>query len=276
MTQTNDTYFNNLWKIDAEELIGNESHYVILDCRFSLAGPEKGKNSYLEQHIEGAFFVDLEQDLSAPVQANEFGCFEGGKHPLPNLNELREHLRQIGINDQTKVVLYDQSLPMFAARAWWMLRLLGNDHCRILNGGINAYTAAGGTTTAQQTARTQPASSWQSVVRNHWIIDRNHIIDGHFPLVDARAADRFAGNNETLHPMAGHIPGALNAPFTEHFVEGMLSENGPNWPKNAIHQCGSGVTACVNLWVDALKGRQELPLYVGSWSDWCAYLATTR
>jgi len=276
MTQTNDTYFNNLWKIDADELIGNERDYVILDCRFSLAGPELGRESYHTQHIEGAHFIDLEQDLSAPVSANEQGCYEGGKHPLPNLNELREMLRCLGINEQTKVVLYDQNLPMFAARAWWMLRLLGNDYCRILDGGIDAYHAAGGTTTSQPTNLDQPARPWHSSVREHWIVNRNQVINGRPTLVDARAADRFAGNNETLHPMAGHIPGAINAPFTEHFEQGLLTKSGPTWPKDATHQCGSGVTACVNLWIDALKGRKELPLYVGSWSDWCAYLATKR
>ncbi len=269
------TDFNNLWRISADELINTIDNHVILDCRFSLADANEGRSLYNESHIVNAQYFDLESDGCAEdVKPNENGCYLGGKHPLPDLDTLAERFANLGINQDTPVVVYDTAAPMFAARVWWMLRLLGNDHAKILDGGITAFQKQGGEVT-DITPSVMP-TLWLATPRTEWIISRQQIIDGVDALVDARARDRFNGQNETLHPKAGHIDGAINAPFTEHFDQGLLTDKGPTWPDGATHQCGSGVTACVNLWVDALRGRTELPLYVGSWSDWCYYLDTMR
>lgn len=268
------TDFNNFWRISAEQLKETLHQQVVLDCRFSLTDPNDGHTRYQHNHITGAHYFDLERDGSGPTNLFQERYYIGGKHPLPDLAKLTDQFAKLGIDGNTPVVVYDQGLPMFAARVWWMLRLLGNDQVKILDGGFDAWRAIDGE--CSTTLSAPVATNWQSNPRLDWIISREQIIEQTHRLVDARAADRFAGLNETLHPIPGHIDGSCNAPFTEHFSDSMVNQQGPTWPDNAIHQCGSGVTACVNLWVDALRGRKELPLYVGSYSDWCAYLATIR
>ncbi|MFV0887913.1 sulfurtransferase [Metapseudomonas otitidis] len=255
-----------------------EPGLVILDCRFVLDDPSYGQRSHAEGHIPGAHFADLERDLSAPVQPGITG-----RHPLPEADRLVAALRRWGVDNASTIVLYDDGPGAFAARAWWLLAWLGKrDGVYLLDGGLKAWREAGlPLDTEQPTERT---GSFTGTPDSSLVLDARQLqarLDSHaLTLLDARALPRFKGEVEPIDPVAGHIPGAQCAAFNDN-----LGADGRFLPAQALRQrfqafladrpadslvayCGSGVTACHNLFALSLAGYPLAPLYAGSWSEW--------
>lgn len=267
--------------LSPQDLAGHldDPEVVIIDCRFSLADANLGRQQYQTSHIPGAYYLDLNQDLSSPVQPH------GGRHPLPHLSEFAEKLASLGVKlNQTWVVAYDDSKMAFASRLWWLLRYLGHDRISILDGGFSAWLAAGYPVNAE-IPEPKPGGSFTPQVQQSWVVDRETVqARKDLPqvvLVDSRERDRYLGEREPIDPVAGHIPGAVNYPWVEvtdpqGFVQSDRIQQ-QRWQdikgdREIIVYCGSGVTACVNLLSLELAGIQGGKLYAGSWSDWCSYL----
>ena len=251
---------------------------VLLDCRFALDDPAYGLRSYNAGHIAGAQFADLERDLSAPVHKGITG-----RHPLPASAALIATLQAWGINNDSQIVLYDDGPGAFAARAWWLLAWLGKqDNVWLLDSGLQAWNAAGLPLTAASTSP-QPGN-FRGQPQAALVLDasqlQQRLNSTQLTLLDARAQPRFRGEVEPLDPVAGHIPGAQCAVFTDN-----LASNGCFLPAPKLQQrfaallgsrpasdlvayCGSGVTACHNLFALCLAGYPLAPLYAGSWSEW--------
>lgn len=252
---------------------------AIADCRFSLMEPALGQQQYAEGHIPGAVYFDLNRDLSRPVQKH------GGRHPLPDTQSFAQTLSHAGITSgETFVVAYDDSRFAFASRLWWLLRYMGHDRVAVLDGGFNAWKAAGYPITSETTD--PMPGQFVPQVRSHWVVDIDAVkqqkdLPG-VALVDSREGDRYRGEREPIDPVAGHIPGAVN-----YFWKDVTDAEGLAHPVS-VHQdrwqslcdadtimvyCGSGVTACVNLLSLELAGLSTGALYAGSWSDWCSYIS---
>ncbi|MCL6636492.1 MAG: sulfurtransferase [Alicyclobacillus sp.] len=253
-----------------------DPRWVVFDCRFTLANPAAGRQQYLEGHIPGAYYLDMEHDLSSPQQAH------GGRHPLPDPQELASKLSAAGVTDASHLVVYDEGGGM-ALRAWWLLRYLGADRVYVLDGGWSAWLAAGGP--ISQEVPGPRAGSFPLQVHHDWLVpveEVERIARGEQPgmLIDARAAVRFRGEQETADPVAGHIPGAYNAPWEEGITaDGRWRDAAAQRqrfafvkdPQEVVMYCGSGVTACANLFAMELAGLRGARLYAGSWSDWISY-----
>jgi thiosulfate/3-mercaptopyruvate sulfurtransferase len=258
----------------------DDPQVTIADCRFSLMQPALGQEQYQAGHIPGAFYLDLNQDLSSPVGEH------GGRHPLPDVDRLSGRLSAMGVAsnrpEPTLVVAYDDSRLAFASRLWWLLRYLGHDRVAVLNGGFAGWKAAGYTVT--QAIPLPRAGAFVPQLHPDQVVDIEQVkAQKDLPevaLVDSREAERYRGEHEPIDPIAGHIPGAINYPWQE-----VTDANGYMRSAEAQHQrwqdlesaqeilvyCGSGVTACVNLLSLELAGIQAGKLYAGSWSDWCSY-----
>ena len=251
---------------------------VILDCRFALEDPDYGLRSYAQGHIEGAQFADLERDLSGPVIKGVTG-----RHPLPDPDDLIERLRGWGINNDSDVVLYDDGPGAFAARAWWLLAWLGKrDGVLLLDGGLKAWHGAGFPLNLDSVKL--PRGHFDGVADNRLLITADALQrrqdDPALTLIDARALPRFRGESEPIDPVAGHIPGAQCAAFNENLdstgrfltaeqLKRRFAEKlGDRSPDELVAYCGSGVTACHNLFALALAGYPLGKLYAGSWSEW--------
>ncbi|MEM6437873.1 MAG: sulfurtransferase [Cyanobacteria bacterium P01_D01_bin.115] len=252
---------------------------VIIDCRFALNDAQAGRRAYDAGHLPGAFYLDLNQDLSSPVQTH------GGRHPLPDLKQLVTTLEALGISSQpaTQVVAYDATKGAFAARLWWLLRYLGHSQVAVLDGGLPAWQAADYLLETQIPVLPK-TGQFIPQVQTHWTVDRDYILQNQtassIVLVDARSPERYRGEQEPIDPMAGALPNAVN-----QFWQTNLDEQGhfhdptvlkAQWQdvievNESIFYCGSGVTACVNLLAQAHMGRPLPKLYVGGWSDWCSY-----
>ena len=255
----------------------SEFQGVILDCRFSLAGPRAGRESYEAGHMPSALYLDLNEHMSAIPGEH------GGRHPLPSPDAFAACLAQRGIDRDTAVLLYDDSNYIFAARCWWMMRALGYRQPVFIDGGYGAWLGAGGV--AESGARDgSPVTPPETPESWPGSIDRTQLqrcqAEG-ARLVDAREAARYRGEVEPIDPVAGHIPGAENRPSSS-FVDEQGRFRKPEelrklWGDLAeapelVNYCGSGVSACVNLLSLSLIGRDDVLLYGGSWSDWCSYL----
>jgi thiosulfate/3-mercaptopyruvate sulfurtransferase len=279
-----------------ETLIGprrSTPSLVVLDCRFDLTAPDAGARAYLAGHIPTARYVDLNRDLSAPISASS------GRHPLPSPDRMAARFEALGIRGHSQVVVYDDVNGSFAARAWWLLRWLGHLEVAVLDGGMKAWRAAGGalesggtTEPAEPTGRQvpAPAASASAAPPSDSRVDARAVVGseelagllqaGPGLLVDARAPERFAGAVEPIDPVAGHVPGAVNHPFSENLAgDGRFlppEELGRRWrerlngvaPADVIAMCGSGVTACHNLLALEIAGLPGARLYAGSWSEW--------
>jgi thiosulfate/3-mercaptopyruvate sulfurtransferase len=250
---------------------------VIVDCRFSLADPRLGHQQYLEGHIPGSYYLNLNRDLASPVQPH------GGRHPLPEISTLAAKLSRMGVTAQTLVVAYDDSRFTFASRLWWLLKYMGHHRTAILDGGFSAYQAAGLPLT--QDIPAQRSGAFVPKLQSTLAVDREGVqrrqAQPNIKLIDSREGDRYRGEREPIDPVAGHIPGAMNYPWRQVTdEEGRLlspQDLQQYWSEVAtaneiIVYCGSGVTACVNLFALEAAGIQTGKLYVGSWSDWCSYL----
>ena len=271
--------------VDAQWLAQHieEPNVVVIDVRFSLSEPELGSSQYELGHLPGAYYLDLNQDLSSPVLAH------GGRHPLPDWSKFVEKLRSIGINSSphSRVVIYDDSRFAFAARLWWMLRYLGHEEVSILDGGIQAWKQAGLPLSQDMSKDSPPqqAGNFAPDMQKDWTVDIRTVRQRKEGLgvavIDARSPERFRGEVEPIDPVAGSIPGAINAFWKEVSTEdGYLKSaealadywSSLNPMDQIIVYCGSGVTACVNLFSMAVAGHPMYTLYPGGWSDWCSYL----
>ena len=254
---------------------------VVLDCRFDLARPEWGAEAYAAGRIPHARYAHLDRDLSSPVSATS------GRHPLPEPVALGARFGAWGIGPDSQVVAYDQGPGAFAARLWWLLRWLGHTAVAVLDGGLAAWQAAGfaletaaaAAPSARHFAGRPDARLLADTPEIERALRAGALERGEYPLIDARGADRFAGQNETLDPVAGHIPGALNHPFTDNLADGrfldaatlrarFLRTLGGRPAERAVCMCGSGVTACHNLLALEIAGLGGARLYAGSWSEW--------
>ncbi len=262
--------------LELAALARSAADVAIIDCRHELTRPQWGAEAYAAGHIPGALFAHLDRDLSAPPRA------ASGRHPLPSPEPLAATFGRWGIGPQTQVVAYDQANGAVAARLWWLLGFLGHARAAVLNGGLEAWRSAGLPVTGQ--VRLRGAGRFEGEPQLARVASTAEVAAalerGGMVLVDARSADRFAGRNETLDPVAGHVPGARNHPFTRNLdAAGRFlapAELARLWretlagaaPQSVVSMCGSGVTACHNLLGMQLAGLPGARLYAGSWSEW--------
>jgi thiosulfate/3-mercaptopyruvate sulfurtransferase len=264
--------------VDADTLRQNlgSPTWRVIDCRYDLLRPEAGEQAYAEGHIAGAVFAHLERDLSGPKTS------DSGRHPLPDPDRLAESFRRWGVDPDTQIVVYDAAGGPYAGRLWWLARWLGHENVALLDGGWQAALKAGLITEAHESTpargrfvRTRPRQ--QAVDVSAVQAART---DPDWLIVDARAPDRYAGQNETIDPVGGHIPGAVNRFWQSNLqsdgrfkpAEQLRSEFsallGDRSPTHVILQCGSGVTACHHLVALQRAGITGAVLYPGSWSQW--------
>lgn len=254
-----------------------DPEWVIVDCRFDLMNPTAGGDAYRNGHIAGAFYTDLDRDLAGPADYHS-----GGRHPLPRADDLARLFGSWGLTPGKQLVAYDDAAGAVAARLWWLLRWFGHERVAILDGGLQAWLAAGNTLdTAQPAVHT---GRYDGTPGHMKVIDADGVTTGlaadQLILLDARAPARFRGQQEPLDPVAGHIPGAVNVPFQDnltaegrfrpaaelraHYQEILASRS----TAETACMCGSGVTACHTLIALEHAGLPGASLYVGSWSDW--------
>jgi thiosulfate/3-mercaptopyruvate sulfurtransferase len=258
-----------------EEIINSGENVLLCDCRFDLADTTSGRKAYEEGHIPGAIYVDLDQDLSGEKTG------QNGRHPLPSSEAWANTKTRLGMDHNTLVVAYDKQGSVYASRLWWMLKATGHANVRVLDGGLDAWNGPIGTIPRQP----NPASQAIQVMPYVGLVLVNALTENlqtkKNVVIDARANDRFHGQNETLDPIAGHIPGASNRFFKENLSAAQFKTPeqlykdfvdllGPIKASEVIHQCGSGVTACHNLLAMEVAGLKGSRLYAGSWSEWCA------
>ena len=258
-----------------EEIINSGENVLLCDCRFDLTNPEAGRKAYEESHMLGAIYVDLDQDLSGPKTGSN------GRHPLPSPEAWAQTKTRLGINGNTLVVAYDKQGSVYASRLWWMLKATGHANVRVLDGGLDAWNGPMGSVPRQPTPSPHPQSPMpyfglalvDELMSN--ISSKKNIV------LDARSNDRFHGENETIDPIGGHIPGAINHFFKnnlsattfkapEQLYKQFLELLGSTKASEVIHSCGSGVSACHNLLAMEAAGLKGSRLYVGSWSEWCS------
>lgn len=258
-----------------EEIINSGEDVLLCDCRFDLVDVQAGKKAYQEGHIPGAVYVDLDQDLSGPKTG------KNGRHPLPSPQAWAQTKSRLGVDSNTLVIAYDNQGSVYASRLWWMLKATGHAKVQVLDGGLDAWNGPIGTYVRQPQATITPIAKMpyvglvlaDEVMAN--LQSKKSII------IDARANDRFYGQNETLDPVGGHIPGAINYCFRENLsgksfktpeqlYKDFHALLGSTKASKVIHQCGSGVTACHNLLAMEVAGLKDSRLYAGSWSEWCA------
>ena len=264
--------------ISAEALAEPNPRRVIFDVRCELADPGYGRRVYAANHIPGAIFLDIETELSGVRTGRN------GRHPLPDPEVFAELLRRHGVSPDSEIVAYDDAGGMYAAKLWWLLRWIGHDIVVVLDGGFSAWLAdelpldkaipaqtGTGTITVAQLAETVSAEELLAGIEApRWLI------------VDARSPERFRGENETIDPVGGHIPGARNRFFRDNFsTDGRFKPPAqlaaewraltePRMISEVVCQCGSGITACVNLLALEIAGLPGARLYPGSWSEWCS------
>ena len=278
--------------ITAEELMAlhaAKARLMVFDCSFELMDPTAGEKQYLQAHIPAAVYAHLDHALSDQGRPDASGQLQphadaasGGRHPLPNREKFAMWLSGVGFANDMQAVVYDRNGANYCGRLWWMLKWAGHEAVAVLDGGLQAWQAAGG----EVRAGPEP-SHFQSnfelgpplrrLVGTEEILQ--HLGKGDQTLVDARAPQRFRGEVEPLDPVAGHIPGALNRPFkdnldaqgrflrAEALREAFLPLLGGRPASEVVHQCGSGVTACHNVLAMEAAGLSGSALYPGSWSE---------
>lgn len=251
-----------------------EGDCLAVDCRFELENPARGREAWLDGHIPGACYAHLDEDLSSPIEPHT------GRHPLPSTRRFANFLGRIGWTDDRLLVAYDDGPGAFALRLWWLMRYHGKP-AALLDGGLAAWKSAGGAFEAGETACRQAAAPElrpdpAMAVQTAELAEE----PGRFTIVDARGSERFTGAVEPLDSRAGHIPGALNRPFgsnlelngrfrdAEELREDFEDLLGEADPGTVVHSCGSGVSACHNLFAMELAGLTGTRLYPGSWSEW--------
>ncbi len=270
---------------ELQALLASGQPLMVFDCSFDLAQPEAGAQAYLASHIPGAVHAHLDRDLSLKQPAPGEQAASGGRHPLPGRERFAAWLSSAGFANGMQAVVYDRNGCNYCGRLWWMLKWAGHDAVAVLDGGLQAWTAAGGPVAAGTEPARPPANfALQAPLRR--LASAAEVLatlgqDGQ-TVLDARAAPRYRGEVEPLDPVAGHIPGALNRPFTEniaadgHFKPAQLLraefeallQGRP--AATVVHQCGSGVSALPNLLAMEVAGLGPTALFAGSWSEWCS------
>jgi thiosulfate/3-mercaptopyruvate sulfurtransferase len=252
--------------------------FVIVDVRHDLAQPDTlGESQYRAAHIPGARFAHMDRDLSAPKTG------KNGRHPLPSPETCAALFGRLGIDSGSQVVAYDAGGGMYAPRLWWMLRWLGHDAVAVLDGGYAKWTREGRPTTAEIPV---PRPATFPIRRVDRALSADDVLASlpqrSLTLLDARGAERYRGDVEPLDPVAGHIPGAINRPYTQNLepdgtfksaekLRAEFDERVGATPTTRIaNMCGSGVSACHNMLAMELAGMSGSMLYPGSWSEWCA------
>jgi thiosulfate/3-mercaptopyruvate sulfurtransferase len=264
--------------ISAEDLNSHieDNNWVVIDCRFTLTDPGAGQRAYDESHIPGARYMHLDDDLAAPVTEGT------GRHPLPDPDTLARKLGELGIDNNTQVVAYDDTFGAMASRLWWLLRWLGHDKVALLDGGLPAWIRKKLPLTADLPLIEK--KTFIPTVRTDMVIDMPAmeviVASSENVIIDARAEERFTGEVEPLDKVAGHIPGAANLPFEDNLdLDGtfmskdemaelyadLLDDKSAD---QVVMMCGSGVTACHNLVAMEIAGLKGAKLYAGSWSEW--------
>jgi thiosulfate/3-mercaptopyruvate sulfurtransferase len=256
--------------------------FLLFDCRSDLTNPKAGYESYLDGHIPSAIYVDIDHDLASEKNG------QNGRHPLPAIEQWIKTCASLGITKDSNIVIYDNHSCMYAVRMWWMLRATGHKHVRLINGGYGSWLAAGftGEKTDNQRLNTPAATSGMTVAAFKDALLASDLLQNlsskKFVILDARSSDRFRGENETLDPVGGHIPGAINRFFKNNLAANgqfksadVLAKEfrdllGETPSESIIHQCGSGITACHNMFAMELAGMNSSMIYPGSWSEWCA------
>lgn len=242
-----------------------EPRLRVVDCRFEIGDPTAGRRQYLDGHIPGAAFLDLDEDLSAPPAPAGSRGPVGGRHPLPDLERFAAAVRRAGIGEGTTAIAYDAQMSGGAARLWWLLRHCGFEDVAVLDGGLAAWEG--------------PLNAGEeTVVAGDFAVDRIReddvvtareieVAGAELLVLDARAPERFRGEREPIDPLAGHIPGARNLPLADAFPPpaDLLTSRA-----QLVASCGSGVAACGLVLSLAAAGREDVRLYPGSWSDWVA------
>lgn len=255
----------------------DDKGWRVIDVRHQLSDASYGERVYAESHIPGAIFLHCDRDLSGPLSGSN------GRHPWPERDRLTARLGEIGIGPQTQVVVYDDAQGMIAGRLWVLLRWLGHERVALLDGGLQAWQSAGGAMTARPASVAAVAFKANKGVGPVTADDLLERLEAPgMCLVDARSPDRYSGENETIDPVAGHIPGAVNRFFHDNLqADGRCkpaADLRAEWlavlagtsPEQVIHQCGSGVSACHNMLAMEIAGLPGSRLYAGSWSEWCA------
>ena len=280
---------------DLQALMKSGQPLRVFDCSFELMQPHAGEQSYLSSHIPGAIYADLDTALSARhgvpgahgvmTAAGSDAPASGGRHPLPNREKFAIWLSSVGMGNDMQAVVYDRNGANYCGRLWWMLKWAGHENVAVLDGGLQAWQAAGGAVNIGE----EPAHFQTNFLLNPEraaLVDANQVAEqlgsAGQTLMDARAAPRFRGETEPLDPVAGHIPGALNRPFSQNLAadgkfksaEALKAEFtallGQRDPAGVVHHCGSGVSALPNLIAMEVAGLGRTALYAGSWSDWCS------
>jgi thiosulfate/3-mercaptopyruvate sulfurtransferase len=265
--------------IGAHELAEHldDPDWVLFDCRFDLANPRFGPDAYARGHLPGAFFMDVDRDLSGQMNGRN------GRHPLPDPAALVSRLEACGVGNHTQLIAYDDANGMFASRLWWLMRWLGHRRVAVLDGGLQAWGRETRVLT-ESVPEARPGTYTLCLQPQRVDVDSvmTHLGKADMLLIDARSPDRFRGENETLDPVGGHIPGAINRYFRDNLAaDGCFKQasilreefgallHGVD-PHSVVHHCGSGITACHNLIAMEASGLSGSRLYAGSWSEWCA------
>ena len=275
-----------------QELQASGAPLMVFDCSFDLANTEAGEAAFASSRIAGARYVHLERHLSHNAPAAD--AASGGRHPLPTRGRFAAWLASMGFNANMQAVVYDRNGTHYCGRMWWMLQWCGHADVAVLDGGLAAWQAAGGATESGAAQDSKAARKGDfdahfsnktpdvSVKSSLFTIENivNCLTDGAHTIIDARAAPRYRGEVEPLDPVAGHIPGALNRPFTSNFdANGCFKKPAQLRAEfdallagrpllNVVHHCGSGVTANPNVIAMALAGYPRTGLFAGSWSEW--------
>mgnify|MGYP004700997897 FL=1 len=269
---------DKLVSVDTLAAHTDDPSWRVFDCRHDLQNLDYGMQAYAKGHIPGALFLHLDRDLSGAKTGSN------GRHPLPDVTTFAALMSACGVGADTQVVAYDNESGIFASRLWWMLRWLGHDKVAVLDGGLPGWRRA--KLLLEIEVRKVPAVQFVPRPRDEVVETAEVLARLHAPemlILDARSEERFAGKNETLDPVGGHIPGAENRFYFDNLddagcffkpVDELRAEfddllNGRD-PKNVMQQCGSGVTACHNLLAMEVAGLSGSKLYAGSWSEWCS------
>lgn len=264
--------------VSTAELAAHLADWRVFDCRHDLVNPAIGAEQYAQSHLPGAAFASVDRDLSSAKTG------KNGRHPLATPDAFCAWLGRQGVKRTDTIVCYDQSGGTYSSRLWWMLRWIGHDDVAVLDGGFPKWVKEGRPVTTDVPAFAATTYSGQPDDSMHvsaaWIEAR--IGKPELAILDARTAQRYAGIGETIDPIGGHIPGALNRFYMENVgADGCLKPAaelreaftkllGSTPPSSLVQQCGSGVSACVNILAMEHAGLHGSKLYPGSWSEWCA------
>ncbi len=274
---------------ELQQLQASGRTLMVFDCSFELTNANAGRAMYLESHIPGAVYAHLDEALSdktplVPGQPDTRPS--GGRHPLPSREQFAAWLGRVGFNNAMQAVVYDRQGANYCGRLWWMLKWVGHDNVAVLDGGLQAWKSNASNAVAAGTEAAHTPSNYALVPALTQLFATNTVVNNLGrpvqTILDARGAPRFRGEVEPLDPVAGHIPGALNRPFTENIgADGRFKPAAQlraefdtllagRDPATVVHHCGSGVSALPNLIAMEIAGLGRTGLYAGSWSEWCS------